>query len=208
MFMGNNSTTPPRHRAARAGSSARAGLGAAVAAAASAAALVAAAGTASAAVPGVIPAAPGASLQLTVVQQDGNAGPAVPGPGLANPGGPMRPSGGPLAEPASGPLDGGHRQSAVLDCFPPGGTHPHAAAACAELEAADGRFEQLHPAAGAHEMCPMLYSPVTVSATGDWRGAPVAYHHTYGNLCEAERATGDVFALSGEGADVHPDATV
>jgi hypothetical protein len=226
MFMGNRNNPPhsrrtPKHQAPfrsgpfRSGTHLTAGVAgaasAAAAAAAAAAALVAAAAPASA----VVPAAPGASLRLTVAQDDQQGQPGRD-PGPANPGGPMRPggggNGGGRADGGDAPNGGapngggllGHQDSALLDCYPPGGTHPHAAEACSELAAAGGRFDRLHPAANEHRMCPMLYSPVTVSASGEWRGAPVSYQHTFGNLCEAERATGDVFALNG---DRHPDLT-
>ncbi|EPH46830.1 subtilase-type protease inhibitor [Streptomyces aurantiacus] len=79
----------------------------------------------------------------------------------------------------------------VLRCVPePGGHHPHAARACAELDAAGGDFDKL---AREGSLCTREYSPVTVSATGEFRGKPVTWRKTYGNACELESGTGHVF---------------
>ncbi|GGS11944.1 subtilase-type protease inhibitor [Streptomyces aureoverticillatus] len=79
----------------------------------------------------------------------------------------------------------------VLRCVPePGGHHPHAARACAELDAAGGDFDKL---AGEARLCTREYAPVTVSATGEFRGKPVSWHKTYGNACEMGSGTGNVF---------------
>ncbi|MFF8033674.1 MULTISPECIES: SSI family serine proteinase inhibitor [unclassified Streptomyces] len=79
----------------------------------------------------------------------------------------------------------------VLHCDPPGG-HRHAADACAELAAADGRIEAI-PAKDV--ICPMVYAPVTAQARGTWRGRPVEYTETFPNSCMLAARTGSVFAL-------------
>jgi hypothetical protein len=79
----------------------------------------------------------------------------------------------------------------VLHCHPaPGGRHPNAAAACAAIEAAGGRFDRF---SGTSRACTMEYNPVTASATGTWRGRPVSWRTTYANACGLDAATGAVF---------------
>jgi len=93
---------------------------------------------------------------------------------------------------APGPAPG--QRTVLLICSPTvGGTHPDAAAACAELAAAGGDFDRLH----GHPMrfCPMIYDPVTLAADGVWNGVPVSYRHTYANSCEALNRSTDVFAF-------------
>jgi hypothetical protein len=79
-----------------------------------------------------------------------------------------------------------------LTCSPAGGTHKQAKAACAALKAAKG-----NPAAIKNDgsMCMMIYDPVTVTATGNWKNKPVRYTHTYGNPCVLKASTGAVFAF-------------
>ncbi|MFI8931088.1 subtilase-type protease inhibitor [Streptomyces sp. NPDC053474] len=79
----------------------------------------------------------------------------------------------------------------LLRCAPePSGHHPFAREACAELDRAGGDFDELP-----HEdrICTKEFDPVTVGATGTFRGRPVAWHKTYGNACELEASTGHVF---------------
>ena len=80
----------------------------------------------------------------------------------------------------------------VLVCSPAGGTHKQAKAACADLKAAKG-----NPAAIKNDgsMCMMIYDPVTVTATGNWKNKPVRYTHTYGNSCVLKASTGALFAF-------------
>ncbi|KES08504.1 serine protease [Streptomyces toyocaensis] len=79
----------------------------------------------------------------------------------------------------------------VLWCDPPRGPHRHAADACAELEAADGRIADI-PAKDV--VCPMVHAPVTAHAHGTWRGRPVEYTETFPNTCMLTARTGSVFA--------------
>ncbi|MCO4695331.1 subtilase-type protease inhibitor [Streptomyces sp. RO-S4] len=80
----------------------------------------------------------------------------------------------------------------MLRCDPPGGGHPHAEEACADLTAADGRITAL-PAEDA--LCPMIYAPVTAHAQGMWRDRPVDYTETFPNPCTLSARTGSLFAL-------------
>lgn len=85
----------------------------------------------------------------------------------------------------------GAESGSLLLCDPPRG-HRHAAEACAELDAADGRIQAI-PAKDAH--CPMVFAPVTAQAHGTWRGEPVEYIETFANSCLLAARTGSVFAL-------------
>ncbi|MEQ8146596.1 SSI family serine proteinase inhibitor [Streptomyces sp. OP7] len=82
----------------------------------------------------------------------------------------------------------------MLRCDPPGGGHPHADQACADLTAADGRITAL-PTEDA--LCPMIYAPVTAHAQGMWRDRPVDYTETFPNTCTLRARTGALFALDG-----------
>lgn len=79
----------------------------------------------------------------------------------------------------------------LLQCSPkPSGPHPEAAQACAALDEARGDLDRLR---GEPHPCTKQYDPVTVSATGAWRGRPTAWHKTFSNACELAVATGPVF---------------
>lgn len=80
--------------------------------------------------------------------------------------------------------------TALLACFPNGGTHPRADEACAALEETGGRFAEL-PSTEA--VCTLVYQPVTVAARGDWRGDPVDYRERFANPCFATTRTNGVF---------------
>lgn len=86
----------------------------------------------------------------------------------------------------------GSGESVGLLCDPPGGTHPNASSACADLLAAQGDFEAL-PDQQEPAFCTMEYQPVTAVAVGTWRGEPVRWAHEYGNACSLHTATGTVF---------------
>ncbi|ANB09248.1 serine protease [Streptomyces ambofaciens] len=89
----------------------------------------------------------------------------------------------------------GATRGALLLCDPPRG-HAHAARACADLDATDGRIDAI-PARDAH--CPMVHAPVTAHASGRWRGQPVDYTRTFPNACVLAASTGAVFAWDREG---------
>ncbi|MCT9078440.1 protease inhibitor [Streptomyces fulvoviolaceus] len=106
-----------------------------------------------------------------------------------------------LAEPAAAPsalyapsalvLTLGHGDSAItatperavtLTCAPTSsGTHPAAAAACAELRGADGDFDAL--TGRADTLCTKEYDPVVITVDGVWRGQRVSYERTFANEC-------------------------
>ncbi|MDI5961837.1 SSI family serine proteinase inhibitor [Streptomyces sp. SL13] len=81
-------------------------------------------------------------------------------------------------------------RSVVLDCDPASGPHPNAGEACTELDAAGGGLADLVPVP---EMCPMIYNPVTATATGTWQGRPVSWSQRFANSCMLARSTGAVF---------------
>jgi hypothetical protein len=81
---------------------------------------------------------------------------------------------------------------AMLTCYPAGGTHPKAVAACAELARVSGDIGRL-PAQPV--LCTMQYAPVTATATGRWRGRTIGWSKTFSNRCMLAAATGSVFQL-------------
>lgn len=78
----------------------------------------------------------------------------------------------------------------TLHCAPPGGNHPHPSRACETLRSVNGNFEDLP-----HEqiMCPAIYAPVTVSATGHWYKRPIEFEREFPNRCSANAGTASVF---------------
>lgn len=83
------------------------------------------------------------------------------------------------------------RNATVLQCDPIGGGHPYAADSCSQLSAVRGNFQALNVTP--HHYCPMIYQPVTVTASGYWGRERVDYHHTYPNGCWLHARTGSVF---------------
>ncbi|HEV2784625.1 MAG TPA: SSI family serine proteinase inhibitor [Actinophytocola sp.] len=81
-----------------------------------------------------------------------------------------------------------------LRCHPPGGAHPNAAKACADLDAAGGDLDLL-PGDPEAQLCTLEYRPVMAAARGTWRGRPIRWSHEYGNNCAMRAATGPVFAF-------------
>ncbi|WP_119728292.1 SSI family serine proteinase inhibitor [Thermomonospora amylolytica] len=77
----------------------------------------------------------------------------------------------------------------VLTCDPAGGTHPRAAAACADLTRTGGRIVR----GRSNAACTREYWPATGRAVGLWRGRIVRWSRTYPNLCELRAHTGAVF---------------
>ncbi|MFF8377934.1 SSI family serine proteinase inhibitor [Streptomyces sp. NPDC015661] len=80
--------------------------------------------------------------------------------------------------------------SVWLDC--PGGerNHPHARAACADLQRAGGDFDRLPGGIG---ICSNDATPVTVTADGTYRGREVHWERTFVDECALGVATGRVF---------------
>lgn len=83
-------------------------------------------------------------------------------------------------------------RTAALSCDPDGGTHANPDAACDALEEAGGSFGELAQP-DSPTMCPLIYKPVTVHASGVWKGQPVEFHQTYSNSCVLQAETGPVF---------------
>ncbi|MFJ9815597.1 SSI family serine proteinase inhibitor [Streptomyces sp. NPDC101151] len=92
-----------------------------------------------------------------------------------------------------GEAQSGDTRGTLLLCGPPLG-HPHAAQACAELEAVDGDIARMPQT---KVFCPMIFAPLTVHARGQWNGRPVDYQETYSSKCVMSARTGLVFALDG-----------
>lgn len=82
-------------------------------------------------------------------------------------------------------------RTVLLTCDPPGGQHPDAAAACAQLARNRGRFIRHSRDA----ICTMEYSPVRAQATGRWRGRAVRFTQTFPNDCHLRARTGAIFAF-------------
>ncbi|MGJ7906898.1 SSI family serine proteinase inhibitor [Actinopolyspora sp. H202] len=82
-------------------------------------------------------------------------------------------------------------RSATLRCEPTGGTHPRAEEACEQLTNSEGEFGALQEER--NPMCPLVYRPVTVQATGMWRNQAVDHRETFSNKCEMRAKTGKVF---------------
>lgn len=84
----------------------------------------------------------------------------------------------------------GATTAVTLECDPSGGDHPHADRACRTLRSVDGDFTKLPDE---QLMCPAIYDPVTVSATGHWGKRPVRFEREYPNRCAANADTASVF---------------
>lgn len=83
-------------------------------------------------------------------------------------------------------------RTVTLQCYPTGGTHPKAAQACADVTRAGGDLAQM-PANANPRACFMIYSPVTVTAQGQWHGQAVRYTKKFPNTCVMHDKTGSVF---------------
>jgi hypothetical protein len=84
------------------------------------------------------------------------------------------------------------QHTVTLQCDPPGGTHPKAAAACADVAKAGGDLAQM-PSSKNPRACFMIYAPVTVTAQGEWQGQAVRFTKRYPNSCVMHDKTGSVF---------------
>ncbi|GAA2618001.1 MULTISPECIES: subtilase-type protease inhibitor [Streptomyces] len=86
-------------------------------------------------------------------------------------------------------------RAVTLVCAPtPGGTHPHPAAACAELRANGSQLDALAaPAAGA--VCTREWNPMTVTAVGVWQGRRLSYTYTFANPCGLRNTSGVLFGF-------------
>ncbi len=84
----------------------------------------------------------------------------------------------------------GYAAAIKLTCNPTGGFPQQAARICATLTETDANPDKIKPA---HQLCMMIYSPITAELTGTWHGTPLHWTYTYGNQCEMQRATGVLF---------------
>lgn len=82
-------------------------------------------------------------------------------------------------------------RAVTLRCGPPGGDHPEAARACADLAESGGAFA--HAPDG--RMCTAVHAPVVARAAGRWHGRTVRFRAEYGNDCAMRSRTGAVFAF-------------
>ncbi len=78
-----------------------------------------------------------------------------------------------------------------LTCDPSGGSHPDPKAACAELLAVAGDFDEL--SGDPTTACTMEYRPVVANADGTWHGRPVYWEARFSNDCTMTSATGTIF---------------
>ncbi|MFE7513525.1 subtilase-type protease inhibitor [Streptomyces sp. NPDC057540] len=87
-------------------------------------------------------------------------------------------------------------RAVTLSCAPtPGGTHPGAASACAELAATGGDLGALTVRSGGRP-CTREWAPVTVTGDGVWQGRRVSWSETYANACVQHARTASVAALA------------
>lgn len=82
---------------------------------------------------------------------------------------------------------GGPGRTVTLTCEPTGGTHPDAAAACADLIKANGDIKRIPPAKG---NCLPVEIRVIAKASGIWQGRQIAYSQSFTNDCYANKGTG------------------
>ncbi|WP_158849914.1 SSI family serine proteinase inhibitor [Saccharothrix deserti] len=77
-----------------------------------------------------------------------------------------------------------------LTCEPTGGLHPRADMACLALSGVDGQIGGLATGSG---ICTLEYDPVTVKASGTWRGETRSFEAEFPNRCVMRAETGPVF---------------
>jgi len=120
---------------------------------------------------------------LGLASADAAADPASPDPAAAE-----------LTLTRGNGIDPAVAKSVTLSCAPEiGGTHPDSRDACAALDRDNADFDHLpHIREG---MCPLVWDPVSVTATGRWHGRTVGYRHTYANSCVAANESAAVFAF-------------
>ncbi|MER7465901.1 SSI family serine proteinase inhibitor [Streptomyces sp. NPDC097981] len=86
-------------------------------------------------------------------------------------------------------------RAVTLVCAPtPGGSHPSAAAACAELRAHSAQLDAI-TAPGAGVDCTREWNPMTVAADGVWQGRRMHYSYTFGNPCGLRHTNGALFGF-------------
>ncbi|WP_369640681.1 SSI family serine proteinase inhibitor [Nocardia sp. JMUB6875] len=80
----------------------------------------------------------------------------------------------------------------ILECGPPGGTHPDPPRACALMTKADGNIRALVDKPDP-PTCPQDWVPVSVAIDGTWRGHTVHDGGTFSNMCVLGAVTATVF---------------
>ncbi|MEV4443143.1 SSI family serine proteinase inhibitor [Streptomyces sp. NPDC049577] len=84
----------------------------------------------------------------------------------------------------SGPRDARYE----LYCHPAGGTHPHAKAACDQVDGQTRWGQELFAPVPKGQMCTMLYGgPEQAHVTGTWAGRPVDARFNRKDGCETAR---------------------
>jgi len=79
--------------------------------------------------------------------------------------------------------------TASLTCNPAGGSHPNPKAACEQLSNVAGHIENIPEKPG---ICPEIFKPVILRASGTWDGEPRDFKQEFPNQCQAVLATGGV----------------
>ncbi|TGA96008.1 subtilase-type protease inhibitor [Streptomyces sp. MZ04] len=88
------------------------------------------------------------------------------------------------------------QRAVTLTCTPKAsGSHPSAAAACAELNEIDGEFAQL-VGTSSGVACTKEWKPVVVTVDGVWQGRRVAWSATFSNNCVMGASLSEGAALS------------
>ncbi|MGH3765132.1 MAG: SSI family serine proteinase inhibitor [Pseudonocardiaceae bacterium] len=87
----------------------------------------------------------------------------------------------------------GASQFVTLRCDPASGTHPHAEAACKALGAAGGDINKV--IGQPDTLCPVVYDPVTATASGTYQGVQVIFRRSYPNRCDLAGKTGPLFEM-------------
>lgn len=78
-----------------------------------------------------------------------------------------------------------------LRCNPTGGTHPHGAAACADLANAGGDLNSM--SGGSGQSCTLQLQPTKAEAAGSFNGRSIQFSKTFSNPCAMRAETGAVF---------------
>lgn len=82
-------------------------------------------------------------------------------------------------------------QFVTLRCDPVSGTHPHPEAACKTLGASGGDINKL--IGQPDTLCPVIYDPVTATASGRYQGMQMIFRRTYSSPCDLASKTAPVF---------------
>ncbi|MEU0397145.1 subtilase-type protease inhibitor [Streptomyces sp. NPDC006208] len=87
------------------------------------------------------------------------------------------------------------QRAVTLRCNPnPGGDHPDAPAACAELQSVEGRPALLSNDEPSR-YCTRIYDPVTVTLDGVWEGRRISHEATFANSCVMQGEVTQLFSF-------------